>query len=336
MDRFSSPTLRTLTYEKAEDAYRLLTSYRFAQSLVEGKVVADVCWGDVGYGTRLLADAAESVMGLTGSPNALKTARAAHPAPNVLYETAKLPSLPVPADHFDAVVALEVLEKLERPGDLVAEARRVLKDDGIFVVSTLDRQVRSNERNLREPRDRGKMYDREFEEMLRGHFERVEMYRVGAVAGGLVHKPGDSLSGVEAEGARFVLTEPPFDGEPPVADVVLSVCGDAELRGIEGPYLLVDQDRRLLDECEDSREDVSLLKEEILRMQETEVQELRDALELRNSEIAYLRARRQEAENRLRVTRDQLKLLTNSRGWRALELLRRLKDGATSKSFGRS
>jgi SAM-dependent methyltransferase len=325
VDVIPTSVSRTLTFERAEDAYRLLASYRFAQRLVKEKLVADIRWEEVGPGTRLLADTADSVVGLTSSPEASKTAQALHPAPNLQYGTVEFPKLPYPADHFDTVVALEVLEKLERPGDLMAEVKRVLKDDGVLVVSTLDRQVRYNDRNMRDPGNRGRMYVSEFEEMLRGLFSEVETYRVGAVAGGLVHKPGDSLSSVETEGTRFVLTEPPFGGEPPVADVALAVCGDAELPSVKKPYLLVDQDRRLLDECEDSREDVQLLREEILHMQQTEVQVFRDALELRDSHLAYLRAQHRELQDRHRELEDRLRLLENSRGWRALELLRRLR-----------
>ena len=41
------------------------------------------------------------------------------------------------------------------------------------------------------------------------------------------------------------------------------------------PYLLLDRDRRIFDECEDRAEDVELLREEVERMQETEVQAFR-------------------------------------------------------------
>lgn len=306
---------------RAEDAYRLLAGYAFARRFVEGKAVADVCWEEVGPGTSLLAGSARSVVGLTGSPEAARVAGSAYAAPNVRYEAAMLPELPLPPKSQDVLVAFEVLEKLEWPGDLLAEAKRVLKEDGVLVVSTPDRQAFSNERNFRDPRHRREMYVPEFEEMLKKSFAHVRLYRVGAVAGGMVSKPDDGPAGLEVESAGLVLSDPLFRTDLPNADVVLAVCSDAELPGDGRPYLLLDRDRRLLHESEDGREDVELLKGEIRQMQETEVQAFYDVLNVRNSELAHLRAQVKRLE-------DRLNLVENSRGWRTLELLRRVRSGA--------
>src|SRR3954469_4130374 len=102
--------LNQLTSAKAEDAYNLLTGYRFAQRYIEGKSVADLCWGEMGYRTRLLAETAESVVGLTSSPKALKQARDLYYAPNAHYGIVKFPELTYPNEHFDVVIAFGVVE----------------------------------------------------------------------------------------------------------------------------------------------------------------------------------------------------------------------------------
>ncbi len=71
--------------ESSKDAYDRLTGYGFARRYVGGKIVADIGREEVGYGSRLLAETAESVTVLIGSPEAVERASAAHPAPNVSY-----------------------------------------------------------------------------------------------------------------------------------------------------------------------------------------------------------------------------------------------------------
>lgn len=137
----------------------------------------------------------------------------------------------------------------------------------------------------------------------------------------MVSKPDDGPAGLEVESAGLVLSDPLFRTDLPNADVVLAVCSDAELPGDGRPYLLLDRDRRLLHESEDGREDVELLKGEIRQMQETEVQAFYDVLNVRNSELAHLRAQVKRLE-------DRLNLVENSRGWRTLELLRQVRSGA--------
>ena len=263
----------------SEDAYDRLAGYAFARRYVEGKVVADVGWTEVGYGTSLLAETAEFVAGLSGSPEAVAAASTSYPAPNVGYEGADLPTLPYPDDHFDVVVALGVIENLEHPEGLVGEARRVLKQDGVLVVSVPDKQALASGR-------RG-LYEPEFREMLGRHFEYPRLYRQGAVAGGFVFPVGSGQdAGTPVEVARLSPGRPRLGEEPPITRSVLAVCGAEASTREEGPYLLLDRDRGVFDEREKLAEQVELLRAEIRQMQETEVQAFLDTISLRKNVIA--------------------------------------------------
>ena len=63
----------------SEAAYDRLTGYAFARRFVGGKSVADISWEDVGYGPRLLAETARSVVGLTNSPEVIERALTTYP-----------------------------------------------------------------------------------------------------------------------------------------------------------------------------------------------------------------------------------------------------------------
>ena len=259
----------------SEAVYDRLAGYGFARRLIAGKIVADVGWEEIGYGSSLLAETAESVTGLAHSPEAVDLASAKYSAPNLNYQSVGLPKLPYSEGYFDVVVAFGVIENLDHPEDLMGEAKRVLKQDGVLVVSALDKRTNANDhRNCRGVGGRREMYVPEFRELLEGHFGHVHIYRQGAVAGGFIFPASEKITGALVESARLSLTNSSPGMESPTTRSLIAVCSDAEALGgqEEQPYLLLDRDRRVFDECEERAEDVELLRGEIQRMQETEVE----------------------------------------------------------------
>jgi SAM-dependent methyltransferase len=297
------------TSRSAEEAYNRMTQYRFAQRYAEGRSVACVSREDVGFGTRLLAETGEFVVGFSDSTEALQSARGSYPDSNVNYQEANLPELPCPKGRFDMVVALDVIETLEPPEKLVVEAKRVLKQDGVLIISTADKQAYSNDPNHRNSEHKRGMYAPEFEEMLGRHFERVYLYRQGAVAGGCVFRNPDGMAAASVESTVFYSPSFSFESTPPATNSVVAVCSNTVISHAEDgqPYLLLDRERYVYDESEDQRQDIQTLKDEIQQMQETEVQAFQDTLAIRSSEIAYLRAQLEGAESRLKGTKSRLK-----------------------------
>ena len=331
-----------LMFAASEAAYERLAGYRLAQGYVKGKIVADIGWEEVGYGSQLLAETSSSAVGLTGSQEAVDRALAANCAPNATFSKVDILELPYPENHFDVVVALGVVENLKQPGRLVREARRVLKQDGILILSAPDKRAHTN--------DRRGMYVPEFRELLEQHFERAQIYRHGVLAGGVILPISGEFSEMLVESAS--LFGPCLEAEPPTLRSVIAVCGDAEVHGQEEqPRLLLDRDRRIFDECEDRAEDVELLRSEIQLMQETEVQAFQDSYRVHTTELAYLRAqvrrseaqarrseaqaRRFEAQARRQIVELQnvVREMENSTTWRLFEPYRRLRTrlGAMSK-----
>jgi SAM-dependent methyltransferase len=269
----------------SEAAYDRLSCYGFARRYVGGKIVADIGREGVGYGSRLLAQIAESVTTVTSSLETVELATTLYSAPNVSYRSVDLPKLPFSEGHFDVVVAFGVIESLEHPEDLVTETERVLKEGGVLIISALDKQTNANDRNRRSADGQREMYGSEFRELLERHFGHVRVYRQGAVAGGFVFPASEEITGTPVESAQVSLANPHIGVEPPATRSVIAVCSDdAEALGQEErPYLLLDRDRCVFDESEERAEDVELMRGEIRRMQETEVQAFVDAIKVRHS-----------------------------------------------------
>src|SRR5919202_6376774 len=83
-----------LAHVSSEAVYDRLSGYGFARRYVRGKIVADIGWEEIGYGSRLLAETAESVVGLPNSPETVDLAANVYSAPNVIYQSVDLPELP--------------------------------------------------------------------------------------------------------------------------------------------------------------------------------------------------------------------------------------------------
>ena len=318
--------------EAAETLYDRLVGYGFARRYVEGKVVANIGLGSLGYGSHLLSQTAGHVVGLTGSTEAAAQASRAHPAPNVEYRKVDLPAIPYPEDRFDVVVALEGSELLE---DLVRDARRVLRPDGVLIVSTLDRRA-TLETGPEGDGRRGGMHVPEFRAFLGQHFGSVRIFRQGAAAGGLVFPEAGGATPASVESAPASAVFPFVGPEPTTTRRALAVCSRAEVLEDEAeqerPYLLLDRDRRVFDECEDQAGDIELLRDEIARMQETEVQAFRDSYRLLFSEIAVLRAQLRQSEARMRQIEKRaqgaerrIRDMKNSATWRVFEPYRQLR-----------
>lgn len=106
--------------------------YRVAQRFVGSRRVLDIACG-TGYGLGILADAGAEVVGVDVAMPALREARRHVSKPVLMADGARLPFA---CGTFDAVVSLETIEHLEDRVGFVRELARVLRDDGLLLLST--------------------------------------------------------------------------------------------------------------------------------------------------------------------------------------------------------
>jgi SAM-dependent methyltransferase len=150
-----------------------LKRYEFARPLCGERDVLDAACG-VGYGTAYLAEEARHVVGVDVDTGAIAYARRRYVRSNVEFVQQDLGKLDLPDDSFDVVVSFETIEHLAQPEAFLAHAARVLRADGVFVVSTprVDETTTSPDN----PFHSLELSRGDFEAMLGRHFGAVELY----------------------------------------------------------------------------------------------------------------------------------------------------------------
>jgi len=128
--------------EARPDAWRgiHLARYNFAASYVRSQRVLDVACGS-GYGLPVLATRARSVVGVDLDPAALRRLRRkALPGARELL-AADGCRLPFADGAFEVVTSFETLEHLEDRRAFLGELRRVLRSEGLLILSTPNANV---------------------------------------------------------------------------------------------------------------------------------------------------------------------------------------------------
>ncbi len=225
--------------------------YWFARRFAKGKNVLDAACG-TGYGSALLAETAQAVVGVDVARNAVDYARRHFPAPNFQLAQTDCLALPFSADRFGLVVAFEIIEHLDQPETFLTELRRVLDPAGALILSTPNRLYYTDEREEINPFHRREFSYPEFEEILRPVFPHCTILFQNHVAGVAVSGPGSELSSqalhwerlFQEEGATQAIEEARRS-----AHFFVAVCSSQPLGPIE-PLLYMPSAANILRERE--------------------------------------------------------------------------------------
>lgn len=109
--------------------------YLAAEDVIKNKVVLDIASGS-GYGTKLLARHAKKVIGVDVSKEAIEYAKVHYGGKNIDYKVGDGESIPLETDSVDVVVTFETIEHIKDYKKFLDEIARVLKPEGVAIVST--------------------------------------------------------------------------------------------------------------------------------------------------------------------------------------------------------
>jgi 2-polyprenyl-3-methyl-5-hydroxy-6-metoxy-1,4-benzoquinol methylase len=150
-----------------------LHRYAIACELAHGKVVLDIASGE-GYGSNLLAQAAQFVIGVDISREAIAHAKHLYRRDNLDFRHGNCAAIPV-ADHsIDLAVSFETIEHHDQHEEMIAELKRVLKPDGMLIISSPDKLHYSDIPGYKNEFHVKELYFDEFRALLAAHFRHLK------------------------------------------------------------------------------------------------------------------------------------------------------------------
>lgn len=149
--------------------------YLQACTLAKGKVVLDIASGE-GYGSAMLAEHALQVIGVDISAQAVAHAQQRYQGDNLEYRVGSCAAIPLPDASVDLLVSFETIEHHDQHQEMMQEIRRVLRKDGVLLISSPDKMSYSdvpgshNEFHVKE------LYQHEFKQLLEGYFDNIAYF----------------------------------------------------------------------------------------------------------------------------------------------------------------
>jgi 2-polyprenyl-3-methyl-5-hydroxy-6-metoxy-1,4-benzoquinol methylase len=176
---------RLVTSVEDETAKEHLHRYMLAMKHCQGLVVVDIACGE-GYGSAFLASVACTVMGVDIDAEAVKFASKKYKKSNLEYKVGNCSSIPVNSGSVDVVVSFETLEHHDQHAEMLLEVKRVLKPDGLLIVSSPDKTYYSDQRNFKNAFHVKELTNQQFEELIKSHFKSTRFANQRMMYGSLI------------------------------------------------------------------------------------------------------------------------------------------------------
>jgi ubiquinone/menaquinone biosynthesis C-methylase UbiE len=169
-----------------------LHRYAFAREYVTDKIVLDIASGE-GYGTNLLSTNAKFAYGVDLSEDAVKHAGERYGDVNKKFLTGNVIQIPLADDEVNVVVSFETIEHVHEHDKMLSECKRVMKEEGMLIISTPDKRIYSDIPGYKNPFHVKELYEHEFIDLASRYFSNIVLYKQGIVKGGVIY-PCDKAS----------------------------------------------------------------------------------------------------------------------------------------------
>lgn len=217
---------RYLPSEAGEIRVEHYHRYSAILPLLKDKLVLDLASGE-GYGAALMSSSAAGVLGVDINRETIRHAAATYcDISNLRFECGCATQTGAADCDFDIVISFETIEHLAEQAEMLGEIRRVLKPDGLLVISSPNRPIYSNSRKYCNEFHVKELDFAEFDALLGPHFGQIEYYGQRLAMGTVIQPLSENLDeysaysddGIEVQQRTFSLRDPMY---------FLAVCGPA-------------------------------------------------------------------------------------------------------------
>ncbi|WP_162596634.1 class I SAM-dependent methyltransferase, partial [Thiofilum flexile] len=150
--------------------------YAIILEFLTNKCVLDIASGE-GYGSAMMAQTAKSVVGVDIDSEAISHATNTYQnVNNLTFLQGDVTAIPAKNESFDIVVSFETIEHLIEQYEMLTEIKRVLRKDGVLIISSPNRPIYSEESGEHNKFHLKELDFYEFNQLLKGQFSQVQYY----------------------------------------------------------------------------------------------------------------------------------------------------------------
>lgn len=165
-----------------------LHRYLLACELAADKIVLDIACGD-GYGSAMLAKHAVDVTGVDIDSPTVERARSKYKANNLRFLQGSATAIPMDDSSVDLVVSFETIEHLTEQESMLCEINRVLRSNGMLLISSPDKYEYSDVPGYQNPFHPKELYREEFDALLQRHFAYHSLLGQRVIFGSVIASP---------------------------------------------------------------------------------------------------------------------------------------------------
>lgn len=171
-----------------------LNRYYFVinQINLKDKIIIDLASGE-GYGSNLLSKFAHTVYGVDLSQEAIDHSKQNYKKENLIFLTGDASNIPLPDQTADIFVSFETIEHHDLHNEMLIEIKRVLKPNGILIISSPDKYYYSDLPDKKNEFHVKELYYNEFKALINNHFKQSVYFSQRIFIGSLIVSDDDNV-----------------------------------------------------------------------------------------------------------------------------------------------
>lgn len=151
-----------------------LHRYALSCNYVSGKTVLDIASGE-GYGSNILSKTATKVYGVDIDATTIANAKIKYQAENLEFLVGNTSEIPLETNSVDIVISFETIEHHEFHDEMMQEIKRVLRPEGVMIISTPDKLEYTDKRLFNNQYHIKELYKEEFQNLISNYFKDYQL-----------------------------------------------------------------------------------------------------------------------------------------------------------------
>ncbi|WP_395051088.1 class I SAM-dependent methyltransferase [Flavobacterium sp.] len=165
---------RLETFINSRETIEHLHRYALASEYIKDKVVLDIACVE-GYGSNLMIKKASYIYSVDIDEETMQVAKHKYKKSNLEFLTGSTSSIPLANNSIDVVVSFETIEHHDEHDEMVKEIKRVLKPNGLLIISTPDKLYASDSNEHHNEFHIKELYKHEFKDLISKNFDNVQL-----------------------------------------------------------------------------------------------------------------------------------------------------------------